>query len=412
MEFGDRIPKLIAGYLRGDLTTSEQKELDDWVNETEANKLFFAESTDKKLLAEELKHFNREDLTPHLNKTLQNIAPETKVTSTGRFVRMKKYMVAACFLVIAGAGIYYFMQDRVSSKKDLAKTTTNTNNNNDLQPGTEKAVLTLSDGTKITLDNTANGTIAQQGNTVVLKEDGLLAYNTDRKKLQTEILYNTLTTPKGGEYRSLVLSDGTKVWLNSVSSIHYPTAFIGKERIVEITGEVYFEVAKNPSHPFRVFVAPPLGGGGGMMVEVLGTHFNINSYEDEANIKTTLLEGAVKIVAGGKVSFLKPGQQALVSPLGGGREGAGELKVVNDADLDEVVAWKNGMFLFKKDDIQTIMRQVSRWYDVDIEFKEPVGELFYSEIPRNSNVSTVFEALEATGSVHFKIDGKKIIVTR
>jgi transmembrane sensor len=402
MEFEDRIPKLIAGYLRGDITTSEQKELDDWANETEANKLFFAESTDKNLLAEELKHFNREDITPHLNKTLQNIAPETKVTGTGRFVRMKKYMVAACFVVIAGAGIYYItMRDRGSNKKDLAKTTnTNTTNNNDLQPGTEKAVLTLSDGTKITLDNTANGTIAQQGNTVVLKEDGLLAYNTDRKKLQTEILYNTLTTPKGGEYRSLVLSDGTKVWLNSVSSIHYPTAFIGKERIVDITGEVYLEVAKNAIKPFKVNVKDK-----GMMVEVLGTHFNINAYNDEATVKTTLLEGAVKIVAGKKVSFLKPGQQASLNTTG-------ELKVVNDADLDEVVAWKNGMFLFKKDDIQTIMRQVARWYDVDIEFKEPVAELFYSEIPRNSNVSTVFEALEATGSVHFKIDDKKIIVTR
>jgi ferric-dicitrate binding protein FerR (iron transport regulator) len=397
MEFEDRIPKLIIGYLRNTLSASQRQELFEWVNESESNSLYFNKAIDEKLLAEKLKHFNRNDVTSRIDKTLESIDPDSKSPNKGLWVKIKKYTIAACLLLFVSSGIYYIIWSRVSTKKDFLKTTTN-NNKNDVPPGTEKAVLTLADGTKVTLDNTANGTIAQQGNTVVMKEDGLLAYNTDRNKSQSGILFNTLTTPKGGEYRSLVLSDGTKVWLNSVSSIHYPTAFFGKERIVGITGEVYFEVSKNRAMPFKVNV-------NGMQVEVLGTHFNINAYADEATIKTTLLEGTVKIVADGKASFLKPGQQASLNANG-------EIKVSNDADVEEAVAWKNGIFLFKKDDIQTIMRQLARWYDVDIEFKEPVSKLFYAEIPRNSTVSTVFEALEATGSIHFKIDGKKIIVTR
>jgi ferric-dicitrate binding protein FerR (iron transport regulator) len=200
----------------------------------------------------------------------------------------------------------------------------------------------------------------------------------------------------------LVLSDGTKVWLNSVSSIHYPTAFVGKERIVDITGEVYFEVMKNRAMPFKVMV-------NGMQVEVLGTHFNINSYEDEANIKTTLIEGLVKIVNNRKASFLKPGQQAILR-LRIGQDEKREMKIVDNADIEEVVSWKKGLFRFQKADIKTIMRQVSRWYDVEVEYEKEVTETFSGTIPRNVTVSKLFAMLELTGHVHFKIDGKKIMV--
>jgi len=399
MEFEDRIPKLIAGYMRGDLTTSEQKELDHWINEKEANKLFFMESTDEKLLAEELKHFNREDITPGLDKTLQNIYPESKVVSMGRFVRIKKYMVAASFVLIASSVVYLW--NRSSIKKDFAKTPSTINTkNNDVQPGTEKAVLTLADGTKITLDNTVNGTIAQQGNTVVMKEDGLLAYNAGRKKSQTEILYNTLTTARGEEFRSLVLSDGTKVWLNSISSIHFPTAFITNERIVEISGEVYFEVAKN-TRPFKVKV-------NGMEIEVLGTHFNVNAYGDEAVIKTTLLEGSVKVVNGKSLAMIKPGQQAQVPNTA---SGDGNIKVINDADVNAAVAWKNGLLVFNKTDIKTILRQVSRWYDVDIEYKGDIEvPKFYGELPRTVTLSEVLKIIEINSKLQFTIEGKKVTV--
>jgi len=400
MEFEDRIPMLIAGWLRENLTASEQQELFDWVNESEANSLYFTKATDEKLLAEKLKHFNREDITPRIDKTLESIDPDSKSRGKGLWLKMKKYAVAACLLLVAGSGVYYIIRTSVSTKKDILKTTT-TINNNDVPPGSEKAILTLADGSKVTLDNEANGTIARQGNTVIMKEDGLLAYNTDKNKSQAGILYNTLTTEKGGEYRSLVLSDGTKVWLNSVSSIRYPTSFIGDERKVEITGEAYFEVAKNPSRPFKVSVK-------GMEVEVLGTHFNINSYDDEEGIKTTLIEGAVKIVAAGKVSFLKPGQQAI---LRSAQDEKGEIKIVNDADMDEAVAWKNGLFVFDGADIKTIMRQVSRWYDVDVVYQDNISNHFVvTGISRTVPVSKLLSVLEKMGVVHFEIDGKKILV--
>jgi ferric-dicitrate binding protein FerR (iron transport regulator) len=392
MEYENRIPELIIKFLKGTLIADEATELDKWVCASEDNKQFFIKATNDELLAEEFKLFNREDITPRLNKTLEAIDTSSR---GGRLVGMKKYLVAASLVVIAGAGLFFWTRN--GNKHDVAKTTTTTNNHNDVQPGTEKAVLTLADGSKIVLDNSSNGTIAQQGSTVILKEDGLLAYNVDKTKAQEKMIYNTLTTARGEEYRSLVLADGTKVWLNSGSSIHYPTAFIGKERAVDVTGELYFEVAKNPSKPFRLSV-------NGMEIEVLGTHFNVNAYDDEATIKTTLLEGAVKIVAGGKVSFLKPGQQASLNK-------DGEIKIVNNVNLDEEVAWKNGMFLFEKDDIETIMRQVSRWYNVDIIFKDKIsGHFVVTGISRTVPVSKLLSVLEMMGGVHFEIDSKKILV--
>ena len=395
MEFKDRIPKLIAGYLRGELTSSEQKELDDWINKKEANKIFFAESINEKLLAEELRHFNKKDKTPILDNTLQNIDPGTKTINKGRLVQMKRYMAAAaCLVAIAATAIY--IVNRVSNKKDISITSTNHTKNNDVQPGTEKAVLTLADGTKITIDNTANGAITQQGNTVVMKEDGLLAYNVDQNRPQTEILYNILTTARGEEFKSLVLADGTKVWLNSVSSIRFPAAFIGKERNVEITGEAYFEVAHDAARPFTVLV-------NGMEIQVLGTHFNVNAYADEGTITTTLLEGKVKVSKNSGAVLLKPGQQAQLT-------NQDQLKLVENADIDAAVAWKNGMFSFNASNITTVMQQITRWYDVDVVYAGNIKETFFLKVNRNTNVSNVFKILETTGGVHFEIDGKKITV--
>jgi transmembrane sensor len=215
--------------------------------------------------------------------------------------------------------------------------------------------------------------VLSQGNSNVLKQDGQLLYNNTGEK-QVVQLINTVATPRGGSY-PLTLSDGTKLWLNAASSISFPAAFTGKERRVAITGEVYFEVV--PQSP-----PSPKGGLGkvpfivevkdkGMVVEVLGTHFNINSYDDEAAVKTTLLEGAVKVSAAGKVSMMKPGQQVQLSKNN-------EMKTLNDADTDVVMAWKNGFFGFRNSDIKTIMRQVSRWYDVEVEFRTEVNTTGYN----------------------------------
>jgi ferric-dicitrate binding protein FerR (iron transport regulator) len=230
---------------------------------------------------------------------------------------------------------------------------------------------------------------------VVKQSNGQLAYNTQNEK-PTEVLYNTLTTPRGGQYQ-LVLPDGSKVWLNAASAISYPTAFTGSERKVEIKGEAYFEIAKNTAMPFIVKVNDA-------QVQVLGTHFNINAYSDEDAIKTTLLEGAVKVTKDAASTLLKPGQQAIL-----GRS-SNEIRVQENTDLDAVLAWKNGYFSFNQTDLATIMRQIARWYDVDIVYSDKVPERrFGGEIPRNTNAAEVLKMLEES-KVHFRIEGRKVIV--
>ena len=265
---------------------------------------------------------------------------------------------------------------------------------NDVLPGSDKATLTLADGSTVVLDDAQNGTLAQQGGSTVIKLGGKLMYD-PANKISKEIVYNTISTPNGGQYQ-LELPDGSLVWLNATSSIHFPTSFVGKERRVEITGEAYFEVAKNRDMPFIVAV-------NGAEVQVLGTHFNVNAYSDEDNVKTTLLEGSVKFVSGANTNMLKPGQQSQLTTNG-------LIKVVSNVDVDEVVAWKNGMFDFESAGIETVMRQLSRWYDVEIEYKGKTDDLFIAEMRRNIKLSDALKALELTGKVKFEIQGKKIIV--
>jgi ferric-dicitrate binding protein FerR (iron transport regulator) len=193
-----------------------------------------------------------------------------------------------------------------------------------------------------------------------------------------------------------MLSDGSKVWLNAASSLRFPASFAGKERKVELLGEAYFEVAKNAAMPFKVKV-------NGMEVEVLGTHFNINSYENESTVRTTLLEGSVKINNNNSSSLLKPGQQAQVNK-------AGEIKIINNVDVEEAIAWKEGKFQFDRADIHDIMRQLARWYDVDVEYKGSVSSHFGGTISRDVNLSQVLNMLHLTGEVKFQIEDRKVIV--
>ncbi len=263
-------------------------------------------------------------------------------------------------------------------------------------PGGNKAILTLADGTKVELDTASNGTVTKQGNITVIKLDGQLAYNVEGN-LAREAVYNTITTPKGGQYR-LLLADGSKVWLNAASSLRFPTTFTSKERRVELTGEGYFEVAHNTEKPFYVSVRE-------MDVKVLGTHFNINSYQDDEVIRTTLLEGSV-FVSSKKIkraAVLKPGQQALLNGV--------QLDVKKDIDTEVIMAWKNGKFNFDGDNIQTVMRQLEKWYDVQVEYRGDITtEEFVGVISRNVNLSEILNMLEKTNAVDFELKGKKIIV--
>jgi transmembrane sensor len=268
-------------------------------------------------------------------------------------------------------------------------------------PGGNKAVLTLADGKQITLDEAGNGKLAEQsGITVTKTKNGQLVYTASPSAVTAKgPAMNMIATPKGGQYQ-VNLPDGTKVWLNAASSLRYPTAFTAGVRQVSLTGEAYFEVAKvRPEMPFKVLTTT-------QTVEVLGTHFNVNSYTDEPAIKTTLLEGAVKVIspsAAVKELILKPGQQSVLR---------GDRLNVADVNEEEVIAWKNGMFRFRDADLQTVMRSVARWYDVQVNYEGtlPVRQ-FSGEIHRNINLSEVLDILSFF-KVHFRVDGKTIIVTK
>ncbi|SDH03190.1 FecR family protein [Mucilaginibacter gossypii] len=300
--------------------------------------------------------------------------------------------VAASFLLLVGFGayIYSYQKKQVIAKKNIAKI----HPKNDALPGGNKAILTLANGKTITLDSAQNGLLAQQGTTKINKtRNGQLVYETGTN-VDAPVI-NTVSTPRGGQYQ-LVLPDGSKVCLNSASSLSFPTRFTGKTREVTITGEAYFEVAKNPQMPFRV-------KSDNTTVEVLGTHFNIMAYNDEAEMKTTLLEGSVKISNGTAIGILKPGQQAVLNK-------AGKLKVLNDVDVDDEIAWKDGIFQFRDAGIDAIMRQAARWYDVKVAYEGKIPQReFTGRISRNVKASELMSMLGYAG-VKFKIEDKRITI--
>ncbi|NII23562.1 DUF4974 domain-containing protein [Pseudoflavitalea sp. X16] len=323
------------------------------------------------------------------------------------FLKTAWFKYAAAILIILGAVAYGWINSRHDSS--LATTDDNKRLQPDIPPGGEKAVLILAGGTKIMLDSAANGNVAQQGNAQIVKlSNGQIAYHLQGKP--DKVLWNTMSTPAGGQYQ-VMLPDGTKVWLNAASSITYPTAFPGKERSVRISGEAYFEVAKNKQKPFIIDV------DGKSLVEVVGTSFNINSYVNEGSIKTTLLEGSVKVISEDKKAILKPGQQAQIALQAGtgndrpsGKSSA-TIIINSSINLEQVMAWKNGIFNFNGEDLFTVMRQLERWYNINVQYQGAVSNvIFEGEMYRNANLSDVLEALQKMG-VKFRLEGKKLIVT-
>jgi len=261
----------------------------------------------------------------------------------------------------------------------------------DIAAGTTKAVLTLSDGSQVMLDNTKNSILATQGKTTILHNNGKVTYE---GKTTKELLYNTLTTHRGEQSPVLVLSDGTKIWLNAASSITFPVAFTGGKRQVSITGEAYFEVAKSAGKPFIVSIADET-------VEVLGTHFNINAYTDEGPVKTTLLEGSVKVAKGGSQVMVKPGEQAFLSSGG---------LTVSTANTAQAIAWKNGYFHFESADLKAVLRQAGRWYDLDIVYEGTVTDHLYGgKLERTVPLSAILRFL-SNGNIKYRLEGKTLII--
>ena len=332
--------------------------------------------------------------------TGEQIVPRVRVLSG-----WKRWAAAAAviFFVVAAGYLKWGGKEKADAVTDTLQLA-----ENDIAPGTNGAVLILNNGQKIVLDNIGQDTIAVQGNTNVISRGGELVYDGKRSS-GNDLQYNTLSTPRGRQFQ-LVLADGTKVWLNAMSSIRYPAFFSKTERKVEISGEVYFEVAHltqqvNKSEkkvPFIVQVNTLSGDGG--EIEVLGTHFNINAYNDETAVKTTLVEGLVKVKKGKDEAVLQPGYQSQVV-------NGGTIKVTKDINVDAEIAWKNGFFTFDKAGVKTVMNQIARWYDIDVEYQDGKipNELFGGDIQRNARLSSVLNVLEKSG-VKFRVEGRKLIV--
>jgi transmembrane sensor len=387
----ERIHYLLKAYISKQATAAEESELMDWVLGAEEGSELKGFVLDIWNHYKPTEDFSYVDWNEIYSRVVHS--PVGSIKSNVWGMRWYRVAAAAVILIILSAGAYLYFSPR--SPQPIA--TVVPKQNDVAPPAGNKAVLILADGTKIELDSTGNGTLAVQGNVQIIKRStGEISY---AGIAAGAVTYNSLNVPRGSKPMSLMLSDGSKVWINVGSSLTYPTAFAGNERKVKITGEAYFEVVHNKKMPFIV-------QNGDLMVRDLGTHFNVNTYGDEPSKQITLLEGAVRVTRNALSQLLKPGQQASIS-----HNEHDDIQVSNDVNMDEVIAWKDGKFKFDKNtDIGTIMRQISRWYNVDIEYKETISQRFWGSISKDVNVSQVLKILEATGGVKFKVEGNKIIV--
>ncbi len=389
----DRLKYLLEQYAADASTPEETTELFEWIKNLKDDSLF----------KEKIKElWTDHNLNEPLPQTDWNTI-YTKITNApviGQRRIWPRIWAAAAIIASLSAGSYFVLNKRVKEQSIAAAKKLHPQDK--LVPGTDKAVLTLANGDQIILDSAGNGALTQQGNIKIVKsDDGRLSYNSLKDKPQ-EVLYNTISTPRGGQYQ-IVLSDGSKVWLNAASSLRFPVSFTGDKRAVVLSGEGYFEVAHDAGKPFTVSV-------NGTEVHVLGTHFNINAYSDEATVKTTLLEGSVKVSKGNTGKMISPGEQAVT----GNNDNVVNPEIsVQQADVDAVIAWKNGRFVFKGDNIQSVMRQLARWYNAEVSYEENVThEEFVGVINRSryDNIADILEMMGKTGTVSFAINGRHITV--
>jgi transmembrane sensor len=396
-----RITELILMHLRGELSGREQQELNDWKERSVENRLFFDQYTQDKALQQELHLFSQfsESNDQAIRKMIAGQIGHSHSGIKKTTIKSKFYAIAAvlCGLLAGSYLIFHQHRSTISENKQSAVLIS------DIKPGTFRAILKLGNGQSIVLDSAQEGLITSQGSTEIRKlTSGQLIYTVAKGKSETVTSLNTLSTPKAGIFR-IKLSDGTIVWLNNASSLTYPTAFTGDTRKVNLQGEAYFEVAHNSNKPFTVTA-------GKMKIMDVGTAFNVMAYGDEASTDASLVEGEVKInTEGFEAVSLRPGQQARLANADSSRDGA--IKVIRHIDIEKAIAWKNGFFHFDRSDIQDVMRQLSRWYDVDVEFRgKTSSHHFDGRIQRSLDLSTLLEALD-NSDVHFSIKERTIIVS-
>jgi transmembrane sensor len=373
-----RLAELADKWLAGQLNPAEKQAFEAWLDEVHDQPLEMPADAG-----------NDEAFEAMLLQKIQG------QIGSGRTYRLwPRISAAAAILVFLSFG-GYFLLHRQKPIQQFSQ-----NQQPVILPGGNKATLTLANGQTIILTNAKPGRIAKQSHAVINKtKNGTIVYQSGAAGAENQqIAYNTMTTPRGGQY-PVQLPDGSYVLLNAASSLRYPTVFSGKERIVELTGEAYFEVVHNAKQPFKVITRT-------QTVEDLGTHFVINAYTDEPTIKTTLLQGSVKVTAAGQNSILKPGQQTLF-------DDAHPMEVIRYADTEAAMDWVNGNFVFNSEDLGSILRKIARWYNVDIQYEDQLAQkTFTGSISRYKNVSEVLDLLQTTNLVHFNIAGRRILVRR
>lgn len=386
------IARILHAHISGkSLSEEEKKDLDRWRAEHPDNALLFEKLSTNEILETEIQQY----LLSKQNTWDRIKAGITTESSTPRrSIKQWRNIAAALILVLSGVLVYWLVNR--SPEKNASPTTDPVATTTDITaPSGTHATLVVGNKT-IILDNAVTGSIATKGSITINKgEDGSIRYTGTGE----EVEMNLLSVPRGGLPVPIHLADGSQIWVNAASSISYPTAFIGKERRVEITGEVFFEITHDPSKPFIVQKR-----NSPAEVKVLGTKFNMNTYDNESSIDVSLLQGSVRVSAGAEAKTLKPGQQAKI---------ANTIRVIDDVDMEAVTAWKDGFFNFKGANIKDIMRQVERWYDAEVSFEGNMSGIdLYAIVSRRKNVSELLHVLEKTGVVHFKIEGKKIIVSK
>lgn len=394
---------LFENYLDGNVSADQANELFDFIKQYPEEARELMDAFREVDFSDRFRHLENMDAGTSrrmFDKLLTAVAPATGQNVQApvhrvHFLKTSWFRYAAAVVLIAATSVTFLVLNSTDEKELVVSNSQHLQT--EIGPGTNKAVLTLGDGSAIVLDEAKNGNLARQGNSKVVKlENGRLAYETERGAAE-EIATNTLSVPRGGQY-TLTLSDGTRVWLNAASSIKYPTAFAGAERVVEVTGEAYLEIAKNAKQPFIVRTK-------GTEILVLGTSFNVNAYADENAVRTTLINGSVKITKSSNAvaAMLLPGQQA---ETGGNTDGV----KVGTVDTEQVLAWKNGFFSFNNADIKTIMRQLARWYDINIVYENGVpAQRFFGEMNRSLTLSQVLKGLEVT-KVNFRLEGRNLVV--
>ena len=378
------LQKIIKRYVAGNASEEEIVFIEHYYHYLDKVEIQSIKNDDQKLVVEE----------ENFKIILNNISS----AKASKKLSIYRYAVAAVVLLSVMGGSLFLV---LNSSIEKAKIQSVKNKPLDILPGTTKAVLTLGDGSRVVLDEkTASNLSDRDGLKISKTNNGQLVYTVVAlKELQNKVIAtNTIQTPKGGQYQ-IILPDGSKVWLNAASSLTYPEIFVGKERKVKLTGEAYFEVAKNKNMPFIVNTQS-------QNVEVLGTHFNINSYMDEQTIKTTLLEGSVKVSNNQFIQILKPGDQAIMNASTNGA-----IKLVHSVDTDDATAWKNGQFSFNNASLKAILNQLERWYDVKIDYTALPQKRYNGMVPKKANLSQVLNMLELTGNIKFEIEeGRKLKV--